>query len=232
LAHRFFATVCLVGLSLLLSCAESNSKAKPSRLSGQLNVLVRPPDRTVEPISVEKPEALPVRSGGAMCLDAHLDEPAYVYLIWIDSTGQIVPLYPWNNERLEITDIDERPPERRPAKLIFSPLLGKVWTFGNAPGSETVLLLARKQPLPSDVHLGNLLKSLASAPQLGLGNVAIAKFPAGAAATSAEASAPAMPDSVALSNFIQPLTRHFDLVHAVQFAHAAEGGKNAASEDR
>src|SRR3954453_16978550 len=123
-------------------------------LSGKLTVLVRPPDRTIDPVPIDQPGALPVVSGGAMCIDAQLDEPAFIYLIWIDSQGQVLPLYPWNNETLEVTDINEPVPTRRASKLVFSPLLGRVWTFGDQPGMETVVVLARSTPLPGDVQLG------------------------------------------------------------------------------
>src|SRR5439155_15524501 len=66
--------------------------------SGSLNVLVRPPDRTIEPVPVDAPGALPVQSGGAMAIDVELDEPAFIYLVWINSEGNVLPLYPWNNE--------------------------------------------------------------------------------------------------------------------------------------
>src|SRR4051812_45764612 len=103
-----------VALSLA-ACAPRKSQS----LAGKLNVLVRPADRTIEPIAIEQTGAVPVQSGGAMCLDVQLNQPAYVYIVWFNSAGEIVPLYPWNNERLEITDIDEPPPNRRPGKHIF-----------------------------------------------------------------------------------------------------------------
>jgi len=208
--------ICLVGLSLPLGCTKS--KATPLPLSGQLNVLVRPPNHNVEPISIDRPEAVPVRSGGAMCLDVQLNQPAYIYLVWIDPSGQFIPLYPWNNEILDIKDIDQPPPERRPAKLIFSPLLGKSWTFGDQAGAETVLLLARRTALPGEVRLGELLRTLPERPP--------AEVSKDLAAKGAKAEAKQM------AAFTRPLTKHFDLVHAVQFAHAAETGENPTSESR
>src|SRR5437868_2457208 len=131
-------------------------------LSGKLTVLVRPADRTIDPVPVDHAGALPVVSGGAMCIDAQLNQPAFLYLLWIDSERSVLPLYPWNNETLEVTDANQLPPERRASKLVFSPLLGRTWTFGGQPGMETVVVLARRTPLPSDVELGSLLESLNS----------------------------------------------------------------------
>src|SRR5438046_1929194 len=121
-----------------------NAPTKPelkASLDGKLTVLVRPPDRKIDPVALDKPGALPVVSGGAMCIDAQLDEPAFIYLIWIDSQGRVLPLYPWNNETLEVMDINEPAPTRRASKLVFSPLLGRTWTFGDQPGMETVIVL-------------------------------------------------------------------------------------------
>src|SRR5438067_4844760 len=138
----------------------AKQEAKP--LDGKLTVLVRPPDRKIDPVPLDQPRALPVVSGGAMCLDAQLNQPAYIYLIWIDSERRVLPLYPWNNETLDVTDANEPPPVRRATRLVFSPLLGRTWTFGQTSGMETVVVLARRTPLPADVHLGSFFESLSS----------------------------------------------------------------------
>src|SRR5439155_19838255 len=70
-------------------------------------------------------------------------------------------------DALEIKDISEPAPVRRATKVVFSPLvLGGGWVFGTRGGSETVLLLARRNALPPDIKLGNLLKELPSSPKL------------------------------------------------------------------
>ena len=188
----------------------------PKPLGGKLTVLVRPPDRNLEPVPVQQPGAAPVQSGGAMCLDAMLDEPAFVYLVWIDSDGKILPLYPWNNQRLEITDISQPPPLRRAGKLVFSPLLGNNWTFGEKPGVETIVLLARRTALPEATQLADLLKS-SSAPESAKApqHVVEARLDA---ITKAGAKSTGDNDP-ALAAFLQPLHEHFDLIHAVQFTH-------------
>src|SRR6185295_1365856 len=114
----------------------------------------------VEPLPIEQPGALPAKSGGAMFLQVQLQEPAFVYLLWLDAEGRALPLYPWNNEELEVTDIDQPPPERRPTKLILSPLLNHSWNFGDQGGAETVVMLVRRTPLATNVKLGSLLKPL------------------------------------------------------------------------
>jgi hypothetical protein len=162
-----------------------------------------------------------------MCLDVQLNQPAFVYLVWIDSSGQLVPLYPWNNETLEIKDIDQPPPERRPGKLIFSPLLGKTWTFAAQPGTEIVLLLARKEPLPQELKLSKLLQPLSPPPKLESPNLlAIAQAGGSVLAESAKTQPGSVRPNAQLAALIHPLTEHFDLIQAVQFAHANENSES------
>src|SRR5688572_16257478 len=129
-------------------------------LDGKLMVFVRPPERAAEPRPVEDPGAAPVQAGGIMSLQVQLNQPAYAYLIWLDTEGKAVPLYPWNTKEMEIKDFDQPPPLRQAAKLVYSPLLGGGWTFGSRGGMETVLLLARRTPLPEGTKLGALLAPL------------------------------------------------------------------------
>jgi hypothetical protein len=197
----------------LPACARPPQPSSPATtskpVSGSLHVLVRPPDRTIEPIPVGDPGALPVQSGGAMSIDVDLAQPAFIYLIWINSEGQILPLYPWNNETLEVKDFSQPPPVRRATKRIFSPLLGRSWTFGDRAGTETVIFLSRRTALPENVELAALL---ASPPTSKFGQ------PTDLIQASIPNPAAAKNDS-ALAAFLEPLSKHFDSLEAVQFAH-------------
>ncbi len=88
-------------------CLQAGNRNRAARR--QLTVLVRPPDRHSNPFRSAQPGAVPVQSGGAMCLDVNLNHRPRVF-VWIDSEGQVLPLYPWNNESLEIKDINHPPP--------------------------------------------------------------------------------------------------------------------------
>jgi hypothetical protein len=203
----------LASFSILLAgCNQSQPTTKS--LSGNLNVLVRPPDRTLDPIAVEQPGAAPVQSGGAMCIDANLSEPGFVYIVWFNSEGQVLPLYPWNNERLEVTDVNHPPPVRRAGKLVFSPLLGGNWTFGDKSGTETVVLLARRTPLAEGMEIGKLLKSEGVPSVVGSPSEVVKIELAGAKKSKKE------PVQGPLAEFLAPWAEHFELVQAVQFGHA------------
>ena len=125
----------------------------------------------------------------------------------------MLPLYPWNNERLEVTDVNQPPPVRRAGKLVFSPLLGGNWTFGDKPGTETVVLLARRTPLPDGMEIGKLLKSAGVPSMVGSPNEVV-KVESGRAA-KAEKGRGKGP----LEEFLAPWAEHFELVQAVQFGH-------------
>lgn len=214
-------------LALVLLAACSASAVRPKGSGAKFSVLVRSPDRQQEPVSVEEPGALPVEEGGAMVLEVQLDQPAFVYLVWIDSAGRIKPLYPWNNESIEVTDLDEARPVRRATNRIFSPLLGRDWTFEAGSGMETVLLLVNHSPLPKDVKLGELLREMPpgtlSQPaelavlELGADKTTIKALVAKDRGDETQAKAADEP----LAERMRALGKHFDLVQAVKFAHVA-----------
>jgi hypothetical protein len=137
-----------------------------------------------------------------------------MYLVWFDATGKVAPLYPWNNERLEVTDVNEPPPVRRAGKLVFSPLLGGNWTFGDQPGTETVVLLARRTPLAEGMEIGKLLKSEGVPSVVGSPNEVV-KVELGGAAKVEKGRVPGP-----LAEFLATWAEHFELVQAVQFGHA------------
>jgi hypothetical protein len=213
LTQRASGGLCfLASLTVLLAgCGHSQPKTQP--LIGQLNVLVRPPDRSLDPVPVDQTGAAPVKSGGAMCIDANLSEPGFIYIVWFNSAGQVLPLYPWNNERLEVTDVNQPPPVRRAGKLVFSPLLGGNWTFGDEPGKETVVLLARRTPLPEGIAIGKLLKSEVVPTVINNSNdVVRITLEGGARAELGR-------EQELLARFFAPLPLHFEWVEAVQFEH-------------
>jgi hypothetical protein len=201
------------------------SEAGP--LTAELTVLVRPPARASESLAVEEAGALPAHSGGQMSLTVRFNQPALTYLVWIDPEGQVVPLYPWNHDSLEVRDVGQPPPTRRDAKIVFSPPFGMGWRFGKKGGMETVLLLARRTHLDKGARLATLLGDLPPArPRPGHpAELAVLQIRQGEGEVStllsrdrgedAEAVAAEQP----LRALLVRLRDHFELVQAVRFVH-------------
>jgi len=219
------AVALVVGIGVVLAMRRG-SPAQPAvgALDGKLIVYVRPPERASEPQPVETAGATPVRTGGNMSLEVQLNQPAFSYLVWLDCGGQVLPLYPWNSQTLEVRDIKEPPPERRSAKLVYSPLLGSGWAFGEQTGMETVLLLSRRTPLPKDVILAELLTPLAGASQQS-GKLTVLGLDGGATSVSVLLPAAGVDQAQTLAaddplgQLILRLGKHFELIRAVRFAH-------------
>ncbi len=183
---------------------------------------------------------LPARSGQRVLIEARLNQPAYVYLIWLDSQGTPIPLYPWNQERIEVTTIIS-PPDQEPKQSVSSPTVdldeGKLkgWKLDKNLGLETILLLARREPLSEGTDLAQLIDQIPPSPlrdprEWGMlvllrdqGKPEMLKR---GQYRGIEKKAEEVDDSV-----LEVLTRlreHFDVVQAVRFAHA----KNDQEEDQ
>src|SRR5262249_36584151 len=82
-------------------------------------------------------------------ITARLNRPAYVYLIWIDSTGAAQPVYPW-----QPGDWTRCPAEEPVAHLLLPHPDASygTWPLHGPAGVDTLVLLARDTPLPGKVR--------------------------------------------------------------------------------
>jgi serine/threonine protein kinase len=88
-------------------------------------------------------------------LELRLARPAFIYVIWMDSSGKALPVYPWQNGEWTRRPSNELP--RKDMALPSDP--SEYWLMEDGPaGMETVLLLARQSPLPETVSLQHLLR--------------------------------------------------------------------------
>lgn len=126
----------------------------PPAWSGSLDVRVWKKDNLNGPGRFLGPAVLPLRAEHQVRVEAEVNPPAYLYIVWIDTAGKALPLYPW----------DPRwnwPAAEKPVDRLSLPSSGKNWPISaGKPGMETVLLLARQSPWPRDVNLGALLADL------------------------------------------------------------------------
>jgi hypothetical protein len=174
--------------------------------------------------------ALPVHNGDQIQIEVRLNQPAHVYLLWLDSEAVITPLYPWNDERLTQRDHGAAPPPRASVTELRSPpdqkectALG--WRVGGKSGLETVLLLARREPLPSDFPLAELLGKAPLTPLRDPLEYALRGGDEGQPVASINRGQHRGPEKEAeaiddpLLQLMGRLRRHFEVIRAVRFAH-------------
>jgi serine/threonine-protein kinase len=222
LAAGALALLLLAGIMAVLLGRDSGGPA--TALSGELIVRLWSPDgQHKRGLRVDEPGALPARSGERVVVEARLNQPAYVYLVWLDGQGSASPLYPWNDLRIE-QGLAARPAERPPQQVVYSPTT-KGWELDAMDGLETVLLLARRTPLPPDLNLADLIGQLPPTPLRHPGELAVRGGDEGQPIDSLnlgenrglEKEAAAIDDP--LLELMQRLREHFEVIRAVRFAH-------------
>ena len=173
--------------------------------------------------------ALPVREGDMLHLHARLNQPAYIYLLWLDSQGRIYPMHPWRDQAFH-----PLPAAQLTAELHSPPEFDRGWPMEEgASGLETVLLLARRTPLPVEVNkrLPELIGQLPSAPFQHPQEVAVWSFqrdqqgrPMSGTHQFRHRAPGQQPHEIdqALLALIQRLRSYFPVIQAVRFAYLAD----------
>jgi hypothetical protein len=222
----------LLGLWLLGSRRGGpDREGGPAGLAGELTVRVwTPKDEKKWPLrkkgwQVQEPESLPVRNGEQVHIEARLSRPAHVYLLWVDGEGAVTPLYPWNRgQRIEVDDVGAPPPAVGAREVVHSPAaVDRGWPVEGPSGLETVLLLAREEPLPAGVKLKGVLGRLAPAPLADPHEAVLRGLDRGQGLLplAGQYRRPAKQAQVIDDSLVQLLGRlepHFALIRAVRFA--------------
>jgi hypothetical protein len=178
---------------------------------------------------VGEPETLPVFNGERVHLQARLNRPAYVYLLWVGSGGNVLPLYPWTQPRLGFAS--PRPEPVAEATVHCPARLDEGWPMKGASGLETALLLARETPLPPEFDLRAEIGTLPSARLSDAREVvwlesardqpSVRRRGTGAGTRDLDLGGPQPLDDPIL-NLMERLRPHFDLLKAVRFAHQGD----------
>jgi len=222
------ALVLLAGGAVFAWWRDPLARTADAPLDGELTVVVRSAAGAKGGLQVEEPGALPVRAGDLMSVEVHYNQPAFTYLVWLNSEGQTVPLYPWNYDSIDIKDLNQPPPARRPSKIVISPTLGTGWKFGQRGGLETVLLLARRTPLGEGTPLGSLLGTVPTAKMRLRDEVAVLGLQSGSDSVTTLLAANRGPEEEArameepLRTLLGRLRDRFEWIRAVRFAHEGE----------
>lgn len=117
---------------------------------GSVDVLLaRTKDDTLQRLRVAG--ALPMRAGDSFRIEAEVNPPAYLYLVWVDPERDVTPVFPWDAKK----GWGSRPEKEEPrGKLSLPPDVGKSYRAPMAkPGVATMVLFACEKPLdaPDDV---------------------------------------------------------------------------------
>jgi hypothetical protein len=125
----------------------SAAKPPPKTYTGSVDLILTSQQGRAVRRRLIDPEALPVRSGDQFRIEAGVQPGAYLYLFWITTEGEVLPVFPWKPGKW-----GSRPPREQPnTELVLPANLGNVYTFeGHQEGMETLVLLARPDPLPLD----------------------------------------------------------------------------------
>jgi serine/threonine protein kinase len=124
-------------------------RTSPIPLAGDVNVWIwNPNDPARRRLTLNDPEAMPLRAGDQVRVEARINRPAHLYLVWLDAEGVPQPVYPWKPG-----DWSEKIVGDIPVTRISLPASeGKGWEMKKgAAGMETVILLAREKPLDLDL---------------------------------------------------------------------------------
>ena len=127
---------------------------------------------------IDAPDVLPLKPGDGIAIEAEINPPAYLYILWIDADGSVDPVYPWKPGHWE-----ERPAQEQPVMRLRRPETSYFPLGPSTPGMETLVLLARETPLPADVDLRSALGAVR--PQASQTLQAMAWFENGAGAERA-----------------------------------------------
>jgi serine/threonine protein kinase len=111
------------------------------------------------PLPLRDPAARPLKAGDQVRVEVKLNRAGYAYVVWIDTKGEVGPVYPWVRGKWE-----RRRQEAPVTELHLPEVDGKWKWWENKPGKaglETLVLLVRETPLPADVDLKGILAGLA-----------------------------------------------------------------------
>jgi hypothetical protein len=128
-------------------------RISPGALTGELIVRVRSRMGNIErELKAGDPSGLPLLAGERVHLEARMNQPAYACLLWLDGQGKASLLYPRDDGKF-----GSRPPGASARETVHSPEALDEWHPMKGPsGLETILLLARRTPLPSGMDLAGL----------------------------------------------------------------------------
>jgi hypothetical protein len=202
-------------------------------LTGELRVRVWSPEGQNDKQGLEIGKdlgALPVRNKERLRIEVQLNEPAQVYLLWLDSDGIVTPLYPWNEHRIAERSASVPPPAQPAQPTVLSPAnrpdnVTVGWKVAGKSGLDTILLLVSRRPLAPDVDLAGLIGMAPLTPLRDPLEFAVRGGDEGESVEVVNRGAHRGPEAEVeviddpLLQLMGRLRGHFEMIRAVRFAH-------------
>ncbi|WP_088253271.1 serine/threonine protein kinase [Fimbriiglobus ruber] len=114
--------------------------------TGSVDVLIeRPVNEVFSMLRLNKAGALPLRQADRFRIEGKVNFPAYLYVVWVDPSHDVTPVYPWNPK----VGWGSRPAKEHPEKWVHLPSTAGIgYTAPLAkPGMATMVMFARQTPL-------------------------------------------------------------------------------------
>lgn len=163
-AASFLAAMVVVAALLVFRPA-------PPPLSPKLDLLIRDPHNAERyGYLTAMPNLAPLQSDDQVRIEAKVNRPAYLYLLWIGSDGKLMPLFPWRPG--EWGSLPNKQSTVEQVKLPLQP--GEFWPLESGTGTETLLVLAGDEPLENDDALRRYLADFS--PRLGPNDPSLLAF--------------------------------------------------------
>jgi predicted Ser/Thr protein kinase len=199
----------------------------PGSLEGELTIRVWSKEGGGKRgLKVDEPGALPLLPGEWVHIGAQLNQPAHVYLLWLDGRGKVIQLCPRDDGKF-----GARPSDGSPRAAVHSPeALDQGHKMSGPRGLETVLLLARRQPLSPGTDVAGLIGPFPPSPLRDEREFAVRGFdegqPVEALRIGQHRGIGDEPDRID-DPLLQVMERlkaenQFDLIKAVRFAYRGE----------
>ena len=129
-------------------CVDSSGVGPIGGLMPFLTIRPERPNPERRRLYLYQHEALPMKVYDQVQVEAELPHPMFAYVIWIDSSGRALPVYPWRN-----FEWDQRSGAEQPVAQLKLPegAAEDGWEMDEgAAGMETLLLLARESKLSAE----------------------------------------------------------------------------------
>src|SRR5262249_16882540 len=137
----------LAGVLLLWwrpSCLGPLGSIVPEPLSGYADLEIqRPGEPRTRRLNDDR--ALPLKAGDGVAVEVELNRSAYLYVLWINTAGEVAPVYPWRPGHWE-----DRPDAEVPVRRLRRPEERYYPMKKGVPGMETLVVFARETPLPRE----------------------------------------------------------------------------------